>query len=126
MKSVAVLLIMLVLVAGVAVNGSRAQPLPETSVAFRACQYTGRLVTETCQPLIGVAHQFPEDADTLAGLTAFDVGIDDIGRHWVDLITRLLQAAAREFADWYLSHFIGPVPTPGTAAVDLEIFDPSN
>jgi len=35
-KSIAVLVMVVVLVAGLAVNGSRAQPLPVTSVAFRS------------------------------------------------------------------------------------------
>src|SRR3989304_5390042 len=50
-KSIAVLVMVVVLVAGLAVNGSRAQPLPVTSVAFRLCQL-GEQMPQPCRPIV--------------------------------------------------------------------------
>lgn len=47
MKCVALVAVILVLVSGIAVNGSRAEPLAGDSVAFQQCQAD----TEQCRPL---------------------------------------------------------------------------
>ena len=80
MKSIAVLLIVLALVAGVAVNGSRAQPLSERSVAFEQCQVNSSVHVAKCYPLIGTLAQadpedIPRDEDGFGDV----VGIADVG-----------------------------------------------
>lgn len=49
MKTVVVLTLLLALVTGIGANGSRAQALAATSVAFEQCQGAGR--SSACQPL---------------------------------------------------------------------------
>src|SRR3972149_6326801 len=50
-KGTVVLVMVVVLVAGLAVNGARAQPLPVTSVAFRLCQL-GEQMPQPCRPIV--------------------------------------------------------------------------
>ena len=52
MKTVGVLVLVLMLVAGIAVNGSRAQPLNATSVAFEQCLGMDPARADRCQPLV--------------------------------------------------------------------------
>jgi len=51
MKTVCVLTMLTVLVAGIAVNGSRAQPLPAASVAFQQCLEGGGTPGHRCRSL---------------------------------------------------------------------------
>ncbi len=83
MKSIAVLLIMLVLVAGVAVNGSRAQPLSERSVAFEQCQVNSSVHVAKCYPLIGTLAQadpedIPRDEDGFGDVVGIEDGFGDV------------------------------------------------
>ncbi len=94
MKSTTVLLLLMTLVAGIAVRGSQAQPLPQPSVAFTQCQAGGRHAA--CQPLgprlTGLAVEGLEaSADTTTGAfsTAGDtdaVGSDAAPERWRELI----------------------------------------
>src|SRR3990172_7088161 len=59
-KSIVVLVMVVVLVAGLAVNGSRAQPLPVTSVAFRLCQL-GEQMPQPCRPIVSPERAAPGD-----------------------------------------------------------------
>src|SRR3989304_5104114 len=68
-KSIAVLVMVVVLVAGLAVNGSRAQPLPVTSVAFRLCQL-GEQMPQPCRPIVS-----PERAALGDGGRDYDGGV---------------------------------------------------
>src|SRR3989304_1398797 len=86
-KSIAVLVMVVVLVAGLAVNGSRAQPLPVTSVAFRLCQL-GEQMPQPCRPIVS-----PERAALDDGGRDYDGGFeadggDDGGKPWGGLGVR--------------------------------------
>lgn len=79
-KTVGVLLMLTVLVGGVAVNGSRAQPLPGTSVAFQQCLQGEAAPGARCRALgrtllameeIGAELAFAENT---AGAVGGDVG----------------------------------------------------
>src|SRR3989304_6189701 len=50
-KSIAVLVMVVVLGAGLGRRGPRAQPLPVTSVAFRLCQL-GEQMPQPCRPIV--------------------------------------------------------------------------
>src|SRR3989304_4915251 len=50
-KSIVVLVMVVVLVAGLAVNGARAPPRRVTSVAFRLCQL-GEQMPQPCRPIV--------------------------------------------------------------------------
>src|SRR3989304_2626083 len=69
-KSIAVLVMVVVLVAGLAVKGSRAQPLPVTSVAFRLCQL-GEQMPQPCRPIVS-----PERAALDDGGRDYDGGFE--------------------------------------------------
>ncbi|MGH2396277.1 MAG: hypothetical protein ACRDFW_04665 [bacterium] len=71
-KNVVVLGLVLLLVAGVAVNGSRAQPLTATSVAFEQCADVAR--ADRCQSLLR-----PLLAQTEAELAALDGSAEGVG-----------------------------------------------
>jgi len=99
-KSIAVLVMVVVLVAGLAVNGSRAQPLPVTSVAFRLCQL-GEQMPQPCRPIVS-----PERAALDDGGRDYDGGFaadggDDGDKHWWDLGVRVALAVARAAAEWW-------------------------
>ena len=120
-KSIAVLVMVVVLVAGLAVNGSRAQPLPVTSVAFRLCQL-GEQMPQPCRPIVS-----PERAALDDGGRDYDGGFeadggDDGDKHWWDLGVRVALAVARAAAEWWASHYSGSVATD-VRPVDWEIFD---
>lgn len=71
-KNVVMLGLVLLLVAGVAVNGSRAQSLTATSVAFDQCTDASR--ADRCQPLFR-----PLLAQTEAELAALDGSAEGVG-----------------------------------------------
>src|SRR3989304_367913 len=93
-KSIAVLVMVVVLVAGLAVNGSGAQPLPVTSVAFRLGQL-GEQMPQPCRPIVS-----PERAALDDGGRDYDGGFaadggDDGDKHLWDLGVRVALAVAR-------------------------------
>src|SRR3972149_10599063 len=80
-KGTVVLVMVVVLVAGLAVNGARAQPLPVTSVAFRLCQL-GEQMPQPCRPIVS-----PERAALDDGGRDYDGGFaagggGGGGKHW--------------------------------------------
>src|SRR3990170_9041506 len=102
-KSIAVLVMVVVLVAGLAVNGSRAQPLPVTSVAFRLCQL-GEQMPQPCRPIVS-----PERAALDDGGRDYDGGFaadggGDGGKNWWGLGVPVALARARAAAEGWASH----------------------
>lgn len=77
MKSLAVVLIMLVVIAAVAVAGSQAQPLPKTNLALRICQHPGPIAPDAlrCRPVALLASPGELERE-LAG---------DLGGDWGDV-----------------------------------------
>lgn len=121
MKNVVVLCLVLLLVAGVAVNGSRAQALSATSIAFEQC-------SDGCKPLQPVLAQTEAElggADRAAGAAAVEGGAE-IGESrgmsplgWA--------AFAFEIARYLLDRLIfqrGGSARPGTVIVAETVFDP--
>lgn len=123
MKSIAVLLIVLALVAGVAVNGSDAQPLPGTSVAFRQC-LGGEAGTDQCQIILSQADTVWNDD----GVPEFFGGIfravtDFLSRPAVRAVVRDL---AIELFERFIDYIFGfDVSVANQYAVDSAIFDPT-
>lgn len=123
MKSMAVLLIVLALVAGVAVNGSDAQPLPGTSVAFRQC-LGGEAGTDQCQIILSQADTVWNDdgvPEFWAG--AFRAVTNFLSRPAVRAVVRDL---AIELFERLMDYFFGfDVSVANQYAVDSAIFDPT-
>ena len=123
MKSMAVLLIVLALVAGVAVNGSDAQPLPGTSVAFRQC-LGGEAGTDQCQIILSQADTVWNDD----GVPEFFGGVfravtDFLSRPAVRAVVRDL---AIELFERFIDYLFGfDVSVANQYAVDSAIFDPT-
>lgn len=121
MKGVAVVVVVLLVVAGLAVNGSRAQPLSSTSVAFRLCP-PGQGAAHQCRPLLTLDQaaldgDYREAQDAYGGDAASD-------NHWWDLATRVAVAVAQSVAQWWASHYSGSI-SPDAPAADWTIFDPA-
>jgi len=120
-KGVAGILVLIVFVAGVAVNGSRAQTVAATSQAFRLCQ-AGWNLPQVCRPLVA-----PESLALDGDVRDYgDYGGDDGGdggdeNHWWDLAVRVAVAVAQAVADWWASHGFR---TAETSRVDWTLFDP--
>ncbi len=123
MKSMAVVLIVLALVAGVAVNGSDAQPLPGTSVAFRQC-LGGEAGTDQCQIILSQADTVWNDD----GVPEFWGGVF---RAVTDFLSRpavrqVVRALATELFERLMDYFFGfDVSVANQYAVDSAIFDPT-
>lgn len=124
MKSIAVLLMVLVLVAGVAVNGSRAQPLLSKSVAFDQCDGGSRLDPKRCLPVL----EHASDSDAVSLGAGGDVGGDGIdperkvGSGWVVFVLYLAEKAAEYFQN--NQYFPGSeIVDSSTFASDV-VFDP--
>lgn len=130
MKTVVMLALVMMLVAGIAVNGSRAQALTATSVAFEQCWGKDAAQTDRCQPLVRslLAQTDFEGADRQASEAAGaggDVGDNaEIGesRGWIAAV-----ALAWEVAKYFLDnrYFPGSVDPRRPAIVIEAIFDPS-
>jgi hypothetical protein len=127
-KSIAVLLIVLALVAGVAVNGSRAQPLSERSVAFEQCQVNSSVHVAKCYPFIGTLAQadpedIPRDEDGFGDV----VGIADVDPEriksgwWVFAIN-----VATYAAQWLVEnrYFPGSQMPDSPVVATATLFDP--
>ena len=137
MKTVSVLLILVVLVAGIAVNGSRAQPMPGTSVAFQQCLEGSGGTAERCRSLVAVLAAMEEVGVELAGSQVGDVGGDiggDMGgfggdlaspEFWRDVATRVLDAFLGGLIKAFVKHLVGnSLPMHLDAQVDPALFDP--
>jgi len=136
-KTVSVLLILVVLVAGIAVNGSRAQPMPGTSVAFQQCLEGSGGTAERCRLLVAVLAAMEEVGVELGGSQVGDVGGDiggDMGgfggdlaspEFWRDVATRVLDAFLGGLIKAFVKHLVGnSLPMHLDAQVDPALFDP--
>jgi hypothetical protein len=140
-KTVSVLLILVVLVAGIAVNGSRAQPMPGTSVAFQQCLEGSGETAERCRSLVAVLAAMEEVGVELGGSQVGDVGGSiggDIGgdmggfggdlespEFWRDVATRVLDAFLGGLIKAFVRHLVGSsLPMHLDAQVDPALFDP--
>ena len=137
MKTVGMLLILVVLVAGVAVNGSRAQTLPLTSVAFEQCSGASGVQTDRCRSVIAALAAGGE----VAGDFGMDVG-DNYGGDYgtvdqgfggdlssPEFLAAAVRAAVRaalvELARRAIDQIIGGTMHPVLDAhIDPGIFDP--
>lgn len=138
MKTVAGLLVLVFLVAAVAVRGSRAQPLPEASTAFRQCHGAPAQMSGRCLPV----------SSALTGMA--DMGVDgdvayvgDYGgdyaysqeeslsspEWWREIalaaVTAGLQALALEAAKWAAERLGGEAPGQLQTQLVPELFDPA-
>lgn len=131
MKTIGVLLILTVLVAGVAVNGSRAQPLPATSVAFQQCLDGENRSGARCRPFGGTLIAMEEIGLELAGARA-DVGeiggdIAGAGDDFLrDLAARALEAFLVSLARVLVQALIrgSGLPVSPDVSIDSTLFDP--
>ncbi len=132
MKTVVVLVLVLLLVAGIAVNGSRAQPLNARSVAFEQCLGMDPARADRCQPLLKplvaqteleVAGAARDDA-AVVGAGAAGEGNAEIGesRSASPLGWALL---AWEVARYLLDRYFNRAsPYRGPSTVAETVFDP--
>jgi len=147
MKTVSVLTILTVLVAGIAVNGSRAQPLPAASVAFQQC-LEGEHPRDRCRSLGKTLTAMEEvgGANDLGGNVGGDIGgniggvIDgnvggDIGGDVAsagtddflrDLAARALEVFLAGLARVFVQNLIrgNGMPISLDAKIDSTLFDP--
>lgn len=123
MKSVGILALVLVFVAGIAVNGSRAQPLSATSVAFEQC-------TSECQPAFRVLAQGEAElagyGDVGAPAGAMAAAGEEIGESraaaWIAVATFAFEIA-RYLLDRFLFDRYGG-SRPLQTIVAETVFDP--
>lgn len=135
MKSIGMLVVLLLLVAGIAVNGSRAGSLPSTSVAFEQCQGMEEPVRGRCRPLAGPMIAQVEgfegrefsNADNVGSVDAREAGASvdpehDWRMHLAEILRGLLQLVANEVGRHFLG---GSLPYSLEAGVIQQIFDPT-
>lgn len=136
MKTIAGILVLVMLVTVVAVSGSRAQPLPGSSVAFQQCLEQASPSGDRCASAVS----FVAGIDEIGGDRAMDqAGYGDFGQaHGGDLsspewpgalalavFTAVLVRAAEHLVDWAFDRYWG-----GGLSADLPahvsplIFDP--
>lgn len=136
MKTVCVLTMLTVLVAGIAVNGSRAQPLPAASVAFQQCLEGEGTPGHRCRSLGKTLTAMEEVAAELAfasdvggniggdiGGDVAAVGGDDFLR---DLAARALEVFLAGLARVFVQNLIrgDGMPFSLDAKIDSALFDP--
>jgi hypothetical protein len=112
------LVLVIVVVAVLAVNGSRAQPLPAVSVAARQCSIA--TPTALCRPLIGGVSAVAEreyEADFAGDGDGNDVGDPDW--HWQQLAARAVVIVA----SWFAEHFGRAYVPDGLPTVSETVFD---
>lgn len=137
MKGMIAVAVLLALVAGIAVSGSRAQPVPRTSPALTICSPNGRVAPDTrrCQPVV-LAHAGENEVGEFAELGDFanetDANYSDpeffvaAARVIFEVAWRAAVAAAsvnivERAMDWAFGDGAEP---PTLAHVDATIFDP--
>jgi hypothetical protein len=135
-KTVGVLLILTVLVGGIAVNGSRAQPLPGTSVAFQQCLQSETAPSAQCRSLNKALLAMEEIGAELAfaagdagGNVGGDVGgeVAGAGEDFLrELAVRALEVFVVGLAKALLNAWLGGSAWPISldAQIDSTLFDP--
>lgn len=134
MKALGVFVIFMLLVAGVAVGGSRAQAVPAASVAFEQCQRGREAAPNRCGPLVTpaamAADEGPGGYENLGAVGANDIGANDIGadispdHDFFDHLTRAGVQLAVVVLNELFDHFFGrglPITLEPMAA---HLFDP--
>ena len=134
MKTIGIVVLLLLLVAGIAVNGSIAQSLPSTSVAFEQCQGFSEPATSRCRPLVGpmiLQTEFEgrevNTADSVGSVDAREAGTSADPEHsWQTHIAEVLRAALVALAGEFTRHvFGGSLPYSLEAGVvQQQLFDP--
>jgi hypothetical protein len=137
-KTVGVLLLLTGLVGGVAVNGSRAQPLPGTSVAFQHCLQGEPTPGAQCRSLNKALVAMEEIGAELAfaagdagGNVGGEVGGDVAGAgedFLRDLAVRALEVVVVGLARALLQALIRgtDLPVSRDAQIDTTLFDPAH
>lgn len=134
MKTVTVLLIMIALVVGVAVSGSRASPVARPSAVMYRCLVSPEGGTSSlCQPItraisagLDVDHEVENDyfANDVGGDT-FGADNSDPEARWA-LVVRAIAVLAEALADWMDQRTYGmEASQPATLAWVDELFDAS-
>jgi len=129
MKTMGVVLVLMLVVAGIAVDGSRAQTIPATSVAFDQCQQDGGPGHTQCAPLAARMAMEPGEVDARG---FGDVGANEAGadvspdhsfqEHAVAVVEAVVGAVLRELYD----HFFGNgLPIMPDIPVASTVFDPA-
>ncbi len=131
MKTVGVVLVLMLVVAGIAVEGSRAQMIPATSVAFDQCQRDGGAGGSPCAPLAARMTMEPGEGDVdargLGGVGANEAGADvspdhSFQEHAVAVVEAVVGAVLKELYD----HFFGNgLPIMPDIPVASTVFDPA-
>jgi hypothetical protein len=134
MKTIAGILMLVILVTLVAVSGSRAQPLPASSVAFQQCLGQAALSDGRCTSAVGHV----AGVDEFGGDRAMhQAGYGDLGHaqggdlsspeFWRDIGWPVIKAVILEVMRWALDRYFG-----GDSSADLTteyaspiIFDPA-
>lgn len=133
MKTVTVLVIMIALVVGVAVSGSRASPVAQPSAVLYRCLISPEGGTSSlCQPItrainVGVDRELENEAfaNDVGGDFANDAGGDnsDPEARWA-LVVRAIAVIAEALADWMDQRTYGiDAGQPATLAWVDELFD---
>ncbi len=121
MRQMMVLLAVVLVIAVIAVNGSRAQPLPQVSVAAQQCPSTGGISGPLCRPLGRAVATIPENELSAREDFAADGGDNsDPEWHWQALAIRV----ALVVANWAAEHFTGAYQPDAPGRVAQTIFDP--
>lgn len=130
MKTIGVVLVLMLMVAGVAVEGSRAQTIRATSVAFDQCQRDGGESLTQCAPLAARVAMDPSEGDVdgrgLGGVGANEAGADvspdrSFQEHAVAVAEVVVEAVLKELYD----HFFGNgLPIMPDSPVASNVFDP--
>lgn len=139
-KTLSVLLLLVMLVGGIAVNGSRAQPLPGTSVAFQQCLEGAGKTAGRCRSLVTTLAAMEEVGGDLVGDVTGGIGGDvggdvggiggDVGGvggddFLKDLAAKALEAFLVGLAKYVVTHFVGGgLPITLDAQADSTLFDP--
>jgi hypothetical protein len=140
-KIVVLLVLLVVLVGGVAVSGSRAQPLPQVSVAFSQCANQRSRSTGSCRPLIApmaVGRDEGADEADAGGVDAADAneaganeadageaGGDDSPDRWMEFLAAGLRAVAAVLDLMARAGIVVGSPAELPAPVTVTIFDPA-
>ncbi len=128
MKAIGVVLVLMVVVAGIAVEGSGAQTIPATSVAFDQCQRNGGAGLTRCAPLVARMAMEPGEVDArgLGGVGANEAGADvspdhSFQEHALAVVEAVVGAMLREL----YNHFFGNgLPIMPDIPVASNVFDP--